>query len=86
MHIEVEQRQANYKKHLRRLRVIFPGILLSKGKILTTNYYARSIERKKVFSVSILGMDNKIRCNYGNILSDVVGKINEIGDGQRWSN
>ena len=31
-----------------------------KGTNMKTNYYARSIQRKKVFPISILDMKNKI--------------------------
>ena len=43
--------------------------ILGDDTILGTNYWVRSNEQKKVFSVSIHGMKNKIGCNYNNVVS-----------------
>ena len=44
------------------------SVCSGKGKVLGTNYYVRSTERNKVFSVLILDMKNKIWYNFGSIV------------------
>lgn len=73
-------------RFIKNRQVYFYDIIESKSTVLDKNYFVMITERKKVFLASFFGMENKIRCNFGNKVSltnisrlnpNVAGKMNE---------